>query len=119
MPFFNGDNMRLSDGKKIVAPVPAGGFIKDVPCLLGSLLVVPNFTAKAGDTAVCYTQGHFDGPIKAGDSVSFVSEAAYFKDGEFTKTQPTEPGDVAQPVGVFIEDGVLLTGGLITEFVNE
>lgn len=118
MPFFNGDNMRLSDGKKIVATVPTGGFKKDVPCLLGALLVVPNFTAAAGDTAVCYTQGHFDGPIKVGDSVSFASEAAYFKNGEFTKTKPTTSGDVSQPVGVFIDGGVLLTGGVLTEFVT-
>ena len=110
--------MRLSDGKKIVVTAPAGGFIKDVPCVVGALLVVPNFTAAAGDTAVCYIQGHFDGPIKVGDSVSFTSEAAFFKDGEFTKTQPTESGDVSQPVGVFIDGGVLLTGCLITEFVS-
>ncbi|AUI88154.1 hypothetical protein BS333_17495 [Vibrio azureus] len=110
--------MRLSDGKKIVAPVPAGGFQKDVPCLLGALLVVPNFTAEAGDTAVCYLQGHFDGPIRAGDDVRFESEPAYFHDSEFTKTQPTGTGDISQPVGVFIDGGVLLTGGLITEFVT-
>ena len=110
--------MRLSDGKKIVATVPLGGFKKDVPCVVGALLVVPNFTAAAGDTAVCYTQGHFDGPIKAGDSVSFGAEAAYFKNGEFTKTKPTDSGDVSQAVGVFIDGGVLLTGCLVTEFVS-
>ncbi|WP_243032910.1 capsid cement protein [Vibrio cincinnatiensis] len=109
--------MRYSDGKKIAVIAPAGGFKKDIPCLVGSLLVVPTQTIKAGEVVTCHIDGHFDGPIKAGDTPTFKCDAAYFEAGEFTKTKPTEKDAVAQPVGVFVDGGVLLTGAVITEFV--
>ncbi|MBF4349481.1 hypothetical protein EAY19_25905, partial [Vibrio anguillarum] len=65
----------------------------------------------------CHIDGHFDGPIKVGDTPSFDCDAAYFEAGEFTKTKPTAEGAVSQPVGVFVDGGVLLTGGVITEIV--
>ncbi|MDQ2190580.1 capsid cement protein [Vibrio anguillarum] len=109
--------MRYSDGKKIAVIAPTGGFKKDIPCLVGSLLVVPMQTIKAGEVVTCHIDGHFDGPIKVGDTPSFDCDAAYFEAGEFTKTKPTAEGTVSQPVGVFVDGGVLLTGGVITEIV--
>lgn len=109
--------MRYSDGKKIAVIAPTGGFKKDIPCLVGSLLVVPMQTIKAGEVVTCHIDGHFDGPIKVGDTPSFDCDAAYFEAGEFTKTKPTAEGAVSQPVGVFVDGGVLLTGGVITEIV--
>lgn len=109
--------MRLSDGKKILVKAPAGGFTKDVPCLVGALLVVPNFTAEVGDEVVCFTQGFFNGPTKVGDVPQYEAEPVYFEASEFTKTKPTTTGEVAQAVGVFVDNGILLTGGLVTEFV--
>lgn len=109
--------MRLSDGKKIAVTAPTGGFEKDTPHLVSSLLVVPTQTAEAGSVVTCHIDGHFDGPIKAGDTPSFNCDAAYFDAGEFTKTVPTEVGAVSQPVGVFVDGGVLLLGAPITEFV--
>lgn len=109
--------MRYSDGKKIAVIAPTGGFKKDIPCLVGSLLVVPMQTIKAGEVVTCHIDGHFDGPIKVGDTPSFDCDEAYFEAGEFTKTKPTAEGAVSQPVGVFVDGGVLLTGGVITEIV--
>ncbi|MFA0690621.1 hypothetical protein [Vibrio splendidus] len=107
--------MHLSEGKKIAVVAPSGGFTKDIPVLVGALLVVPSFTAAVGEEVTCTYSGHFDGPIKAGDNPAFNCEPAYFKGGEFTKTLPAAVGDVIQPVGVFVEGGVLLTGDLVTE----
>ncbi len=107
--------MHLCDGNKISVAAPAGGFKKDTPCLVGALLVVPSFSADEGVVVSCKTRGLFDGPIKAGDNPLFDCSAVYFKGGEFTKTLPSEVDDVVQPVGVFVDGGVLLTGGLITE----
>ena len=109
--------MRLSEGKKIQVMAPVGGFTKDVPCLVNSLLVVPHFTVIAGDVATCTYQGYYSGPIKAGDAPSFECDPAYFEDKAFTKTKPTAAGSVAQPVGVFVDGGVLLTGAVITDLV--
>ncbi|HFQ4959208.1 TPA: capsid cement protein [Vibrio vulnificus] len=109
--------MRLADGLKLDMTVPANGTTKDVPVLYGSLLVVPNMTAKVGEVISAHWRGYFDGPIKEGDAPAFLGEPAYFEAGAFTKTKPTTAGEVAQPVGAFIDNGVLLTGELITEFV--
>ncbi|MBF4256892.1 hypothetical protein EAY27_13930 [Vibrio anguillarum] len=109
--------MRYSDGKKIAVLAPVGGVLKDIPHLVGSLVVVPTQTAKEGAMVTCHIDGHFDGPIKVGDTPSFDCDAAYFEAGEFTKTKPTAEGAVSQPVGVFVDGGVLLTGGVITEIV--
>ncbi|BDR34302.1 TPA: hypothetical protein ACX6QF_000068 [Photobacterium damselae] len=102
--------MRIADGNKIDLTAPIGGFIKDVPAKYGSLIVVPNYSAKEGQVVSCTYRGLFDGPIKAGDSPTFTGEDAYFHDGEFTKTLPVGDGAVTVPVGVFIDNGVLLMG---------
>ncbi|PMJ90289.1 DUF2190 family protein [Vibrio sp. 10N.261.55.A7] len=109
--------MQLSKGKKIAVIAPVGGFTKDVPVLVGALLVVPHFTVQAGDAVTCSYDGFYDGPIKAGDTPAFNCEPAYFKGGEFTKTLPSSSGDIKQPIGVFVEGGVLLMGEVITQFV--
>ncbi len=107
--------MHLCDGNKLSIAAPAGGFVKDEPCLVGALLVVPSFSAEEGVVVSCVTRGLFDGPIKAGDNPMFDCSPAYFDGVEFTKTMPTEVDAVIQPIGVFVDGGVLLTGGLITE----
>ncbi|WED23071.1 hypothetical protein L3Q72_06670 [Vibrio sp. JC009] len=109
--------MKLSEGVKIAVPAPAGGFTKDIPVLVGALLVVPHFTAVEGEVVTCSYSGLYSGPIKVGDAPTFSCEPAYFEAGEFTKTQPTTAGEIAQPVGVFVDDGVLLTGETITDLV--
>lgn len=109
--------MQIAPGKKIAVVAPAAGFVKDVPSLVGALLVVPSFTAEAGNLVTCTYSGHYDGPIKEGDTPTFTCEPAYFEAGAFTKTQPTAEGGVEQPVGVFVDGGVLLTGEVITQFV--
>lgn len=107
--------MHLCDGNKLSIAAPAGGFVKDEPCLVGALLVVPSFSAEEGVAVSCMTRGLFNGPIKAGDNPVFDCSPVYFDGVEFTKTVPSEVGDVIQPIGVFVDGGVLLTGGLITE----
>ncbi len=109
--------MRYSDGKKIAVVAPAGGLVKDVPALVGALVVVPTQSVEVGVTVTCHIDGHFDGPIKEGDAPAFTCEAAYYEASEFTKTKPTAEGAVAQAVGVFMDGGVLLLGDVITEFV--
>ncbi|MCD9523730.1 hypothetical protein GLP14_12980 [Photobacterium carnosum] len=102
--------MRIADGLKIDLKAPVGGFEKDVPVKYGALIVVPNYSAKEGQVVSCTYRGLFDGPIKAGDSPSFIGEAAYFDSGFFTKTAPTGDGAVTVPIGLFIDNGVLLMG---------
>lgn len=109
--------MRYSDGKKIAVAAPAAGFTKDIPVLVGALVVVPTQTAEVGIVVTCHIDGHFSGPIKEGDNPTFTCEAAYYEANEFTKTKPTAEGAVAQPVGVFVDGGVLLFGDVITELV--
>ncbi|CED71552.1 putative uncharacterized phage protein [Aliivibrio wodanis] len=109
--------MQIAEGKKIALVAPSNGFVKDIPCVVGALLVVPSFSAKENEVVTCTYSGYYDGPIKAGDTLSFNCEAAYFDGGVFTKVQPTTSGEVEQPVGVFIDGGVLLTGELITQLV--
>ncbi|WP_158161224.1 capsid cement protein [Grimontia hollisae] len=109
--------MRIAEGKKIAIIAPSGGVTKDVPFKAGVLLLVPVKTANAGEVVTCYRDGHFSGPVKAGDEPTFNGEPAYFEGGEFTKTQPTTAGEVSQPVGAFVDSGVLLTGELLTELV--
>ncbi|MEZ8095787.1 capsid cement protein [Photobacterium swingsii] len=103
--------MRIADGNKIDIIAPAGGVTKDVPLKHGSLIVVPNMSAPEGQVVSATYRGLFDGPIKAGDSLSFIGEPAYFADSEFTKTKPGS--GVTVPVGVFVDGCVLLTGVLM------
>ena len=109
--------MRYSDGKRIAVVAPAAGFTKDIPVLVGALVVVPTQTAAVGITVTCHIDGHFDGPIKEGDAPTFTCEPAYYEANAFTKVQPEVEGEVSQPVGVFVDGGVLLTGEVITELV--
>ncbi|UIP28885.1 hypothetical protein [Photobacterium sp. TLY01] len=106
--------MHISEGKKIDIVAPAGGATKDIPLLYGNLVVVPNLSGTAGAVISARYTGHFDGPIKAGDTPAFLGEFAYFDEGEFTKTQPQGAGKVTASVGVFNDGGVLLTGELVT-----
>ncbi|MGD8109377.1 hypothetical protein [Vibrio sp. TRT 17S01] len=109
--------MQTAPGKKIAVVAPAAGFKKDVPILVGALVVIPSFNATAGHMVTCTHAGFYDGPIKEGDAPSFACEPAYLEGEVFTKTKPTTAGEVAQPVGVFVDGGVLLTGEVITELV--
>ncbi|MBU2897691.1 hypothetical protein [Vibrio hepatarius] len=109
--------MQIAEGKKIAVVAPAGGFVKDVPVLVGALVVVPSFKAEVGEVVTCTYKGFYDGPIKEGDSPSFGCEPAYLEAGSFTKTKPAIEGEVEQPIGVFIDGGVLLTGEVITQLV--
>lgn len=105
--------MRIADGLKIDLKAPAGGFVKDVPIKYGVLIVVPNYSAPEGQVVSCTYRGLFDGPIKPGDSLLFRGEPAYFDDGVFTKVEPTGNGAVTAPIGLFIDNGVLLTGVML------
>ena len=103
--------MHISEGNKIDIIAPAGGVTKDVPVKYGSLIVVPNYGAQEGQVLSARYRGLFDGPIKAGDTPTFLGEPAYYADNEFTKTKPG--AGVTVPVGVFLDGGILLTGELV------
>lgn len=107
--------MHLCEGKKITVTAPEGGLVKDVPVLYGQLVIVPNYSIDEGETGTARYTGLFDGPIKEGDSPAFVGEYAYFDSTAkaFTKTVPS--GLITDPVGVFIDDCVLLTGVLVAQ----
>ncbi|MFD2177859.1 capsid cement protein [Veronia pacifica] len=102
--------MHIAEGKKIDIVAPEGGVDKDVPIKYGALIVVPHLSVPGGTVVSARYTGLFDGPLKPGDEPAFRGEPAYFKDGEFTKTKPTESGQVKVPIGVFVDGGVLLTG---------
>lgn len=106
--------MHISDGKKLTVTAAGSDLIKDVPVLHGQLLIVPSYTIKDGEVGTARYSGLFDGPIKAGDSPAFMGEPAFFdaENNSFTKTAPTV--GVIDAVGVFIDNGVLLTGQLLT-----
>ncbi len=110
--------MHTAPGKKIAVAAPAAGFVKDVPILVGALVLVPSFTADAGQVVTCTYSGYYDSPIKEGDTPVYACEPAYYESGTFTKTQPTKAGEISQPVGVFVDGGVLLTGEVITQFIT-
>lgn len=105
--------MHIAEGKKIAVIGLAGGMPKDVPIQYGQLVIVPNYTIKEGEAGTARWTGLFDGPIKNGDAPAFTGEHAFFDatDKSFTKTAPAD--GVTIPVGVFIDNGVLLTGELI------
>ncbi|WP_417883576.1 DUF2190 family protein [Vibrio rumoiensis] len=105
--------MHIAEGKKLCIQNLAMAVKKDLPIQYGQLVVVPNYDIAAGDKGTARWTGLFDGPIKPGDNPMFVGEAAYFDatDNSFTKTAPAD--GVTIPVGVFIDEGVLLTGELI------
>ncbi|WP_417536388.1 DUF2190 family protein [Methylophaga sp.] len=111
--------MHLSDGIKLTVVGPAGGIKKDVPVQYGQLVIVPNYTIAEGETGTARYTGLFDGPIKDGDAPAFAGEHAFFDaaDKTFTKTAPAD--GVTVPVGVFIDDGVLLTGELVPVHEDE
>lgn len=105
--------MHLADGIKIAVVGPAGGLVKDVPIQYGQLVIVPNYTIAEGEAGTARWTGLFDGPIKEGDAPTFTGEHAFFDaaDKSFTKTAPAD--GVTNPIGVFIDGGVLLTGEVI------
>lgn len=109
--------MHIAEGKKITVVAPEGGLVKDVPVLYGSLIIVPHMTVSEGHRVTARYTGLFSGPVKAGDTPEYKGEPAFYEGNTFTKTKPTTNGAVSQPVGVFIDDCVLLTGELITDFV--
>ncbi|MFM2477375.1 capsid cement protein [Celerinatantimonas sp. MCCC 1A17872] len=104
--------MKIAPGLSIDCTAPAAGFKKDQPTLHGSMVIVPNMNASEGAVVSCTWYGLYDGPIKAGDSPSFMGEPAYFDGTNFTKTQPDADtaGNITTAVGAFIDNGVLLMG---------
>lgn len=103
--------MHIAPGIKVTVTAPVGGTTKDLPFVYGKLLVIPVATSTAGQEVTAYTQGLFAGPLKAGETPAFAGEYAYF-DGEFfTTTAP--PTGITEPVGVFVDNAILVTGQLL------
>lgn len=107
--------MHLANGIKIAVIGPVGGLKKDVPVQYGKLVIVPNYDLKEGQAGTARWTGLFDGPIKEGDAPTFTGEYAFFDatSGSFTKTAPVD--GVTMPIGIFIDNGVLLTGELVAD----
>lgn len=100
--------MKLSTGNSIPVIAPAGGLLADVPVTYGALVVVPIMDAAEGETVTANYRGYFDGPIK--DGVSPVEGEHVYLDGAvFTNAKK------GAPLGIFIDNGVLLTGALLAD----
>ena len=104
--------MHIAQGNRITIIAPEGGLKGDIPVKYGVLVVVPVKTVSAGQEVTAHRSGLFCGPIKDGDNPSFSGEPAYFAEGAFTKTKPETGVTIA--VGAFIDEGVLLTGVLVS-----